>query len=203
MLISSRSVKFGLAAVAASVLVACGSSDDLPLVAASNITVQASATTAAATSATLQTAATVSFPAAVSVLQTPGATTLAVGATTTATITKTDGTTASVTGPKVTISSGTYRAEAIITYGSCVFNFTDKGSYTGPNPLVVESCSVVLGTSGVPADGSEQSVNMSWVLGGTTGTSTVKVKISESGTATVNNVTAGVTEVKVTTGTGG
>lgn len=177
-----------LAVVGSVALVACGGSDDpAPAVAAADVTVPVTASTAAAVANTAFT-----FPAAVPELGTTAATTIAF--------------TNTATTPAFAISSGGMQAQGTTTFGSCIFVVTSSTFPAGHRlaqgqTVTVNPCNIRLGTQGAPADSIARARAAVFVLGSAASTgTTVTVTVNPGGSITVNGRDAGSVTLAPVTG---
>jgi hypothetical protein len=201
----SVSSKFAFAAVVAASLVACGgSSDPVVFKAASNVTVAANPTNAAATTAVLTAGQTYSFTD-LSGLGVSGPATMTFSSTT------------DPTAVPFTLKAGTTTVTGVMSYGSCIFTLTNpsapptgiagldakltKGT-NGKYSYEVAACGVTLGTQG-QSTGSSPTVVTTFTVGGSaaTGSTPVTVVIANDGSVTANGVKVGT--VSITTGVSG
>lgn len=202
---SGAFAKFGLAAVFAASVVACGGGDDAPatIAIADVAAVAISPTTASAATASLTAASSgFTFPTGVSALSTAG----------TSTNIKFTAPATGATTPGFLITAGNQSARGSMSYGSCIFNVTESTipGIVAPTSITINPCAFDATTGGqtVPEGGTSTFTTTSTLVLGTTSSSgaTVTVTVTNSGgvnTVTVNGGTLGTVTGTVTTGAGG
>ncbi|MDB5743342.1 MAG: hypothetical protein JWR68_1657 [Polaromonas sp.] len=197
-----RSKKFTLAALVLSsslMLAACGGGDNdnppLPTTVATSATtatINPSSGAAAVESVLNQN---FSFASGVPAFGTTSATTLTLAGT--------------GANPTFTIGSGGNTASGTMTYGSCIFRITSS-TYPANHALAlgktttVSPCALTIATSGITANGTSVSANITLTLGTVFSVPlTITVSVSATGVVTVNGVVIATVPVGASTGANG